>query len=299
MGASSNADLRVVEEHGFSKVVGPDGVFATNPRNGLVIAVQSNASDKIEFKAGNVKANAGYVMDPDKHNKQTLDYFLQAAGVPKDQIGGVHATTYLSSSGSTKDARPAPVKVDGYASILERKVGKYSVVHSVAWARMNDQGKVVSEWVYWPAIPAKALMDARRLEELAGSSNKTEFLASLPAGLPSGKVVIRHSSATAEGPFEVFASYDVIESKTSSRTAGEKPNEARQFVSVVVRHFDVDGIERRLPQERRNLGAEFILPRKSSSVDGCPCRKFDPRILMVQSSENWRAVYGSDQLYGA
>jgi hypothetical protein len=28
-------------------------------------------------------------------------------------------------------------------------------------------------------------------------------------------------------------------------------------VSVIVRHFDVDGIELRLPQERRNNGADF------------------------------------------
>lgn len=168
---ATGAELRRVEEHGFSKVVGPDGVFATDLRNGLVVAVQSGGSDKGEGKAGDVEAKPGYVMDPDKHNKQVIDYFL-AAGVPKDQIGGVHATTYLSSSGSAQDVRPAPPKVDGYASVLERKIEKYAVVDSVAWARMNEQGKVVSEWVYWPAIPAKALADAKRLEELAGSSGK-------------------------------------------------------------------------------------------------------------------------------
>jgi hypothetical protein len=91
------------------------------------------------------------------------------------------------------------------------------VIDSVAWARINEQGKVVSEWVYWPAIPAKALADARRLEELVASSAKTGFLARLPAGLPSGKLAIRHSSATAEGPFEAFASYDVLEKRTRCR----------------------------------------------------------------------------------
>lgn len=221
------------------------------------MAGQTGGADKGEAKAGDVETKAGYVMDPDKHNQQVVDYFL-AAGVPKDQIGGVHATTYLSSSGSLKDPRPAPPKIDGYASVLERKIDKYPVVDSVGWARMTDQGRVVSEWVYWPAIPAKALTDARRLDELATNSGKTDFLARLPAGLPSGKVVIRHSSAVAEGPFEVFASYDVLERRTSSMTAGEEnPSDAHQLVSVVVRHFDVDGVERRLPQERRNLGADY------------------------------------------
>lgn len=253
----TGAELRRVEEYGFSKVVGPDGVFATDLRNGLVIAVQSGGSDKSEAKSGDEEAKAGYVMDPDKHSKQVLDYFL-AAGVSKDQIGGVHANTYLSSSGSTQDVRPAPPKVDGYASVLDRKIEKYAVVDSVAWARVNEQGSVVSEWVYWPAIPAKAMAEARRLDELVRSSDKTGFLHRLPAGLPSGKVVIRHSSATAEGPFEVFASYDVLEKRTSSETArGKTPSPPHSLISVFVRHFDVDGVERRLPQERRNLGADY------------------------------------------
>jgi hypothetical protein len=249
---ATGADLRRVEEHGFSKVIGPDGVFATNLRNGLTLAVQSGGSDKGASRAGNVEATGGYVKDPDKHNRQVVDYFL-AAGVPKDQVGGVHATTYLSSSGSLKDTQPAPPKIDGYASVLERKIDNYVVVDSVAWARMNEQGNVVSEWVYWPAIPAKALADARRLEELTASSSRADFLARLPAGLPRGKIVIRHSSATADGPFEVFASYDVLERKASPETAfGRQPG---QLVVSVVRHFDVDGVERRLPQARRNLGA--------------------------------------------
>lgn len=270
---TTDAKLRHVEEYGFSKVVGSDGVFATNRQNGLTIAVQSDSSDKGDVKVGRKEAKAGYVMNPDKHNEQVVNYFV-AAGVPKDQIGGVHATTYLSSSGSAKDARPAPPKVDGYASVLERKIEKYSVVDSVVWARMNEQGKVVSEWVYWPAIPAKALEDARRLEELSGSSGKTDFQARLPAGLPSGKVVIRHSSATAVGPFEVFASYDVLERRTSSETAGGKtpdgktPSTAHPVVSVVVRHFDVDGVERRLPQERRNLGADS--PKEKQPPQAAP-----------------------------
>jgi hypothetical protein len=253
------AELRRLEEHGFSKVVGPDGVFATDLHSGLVVAVQSAGSDKDDAKAGHVEAKTEYVMDPGKHNQQVIDYFL-AAGVPKDQIGGVHATTSLSSSGSLKDTRPAPLKVDGYTSVLERKIDKYPVVDSVAWARMTGRGTVVGEWVYWPAIPAKALADARRLEELTGSSGKADFLAHLPAGLPPGRVVIRHSSAVAGGPFEVFASYDIVERRTSSETTGGGNPSGAPRVTSVVRHFDVDGVERRLPQERRNMGEDY--PKK-------------------------------------
>jgi hypothetical protein len=234
-------ELRRVEENGYSKVVGPNGVFAINLQTGLAAASQSGTSDKEGMEGVYREEKAGYVMDPDVHNQRVVDYFV-AAGIPKDQIGGVHATTYLSSSGSLNDAQPAPPKIDGYASILERKIDNHMVVDSIAWARMSDQGRVVSGWVYWPAIPAKALIDARRLEELTSNS---DFLARLPTAPPRGKVVIRHSSATEEGPFEVFASYDVFERKTSSVSGGE---------ITVIRHFDVDGVERRLPQERRNLG---------------------------------------------
>jgi hypothetical protein len=253
----TGAELRRVEEHGFSKVVGPDGVFATDLRNGLVVALQSGGSDKGEGKAADVEGKTGYVIDPDKHNGQVINYFL-AAGLPKDQIGGVHATTYLSSSGSAQDARPTPPKVDGYASVVERKIEKYTVVDSVAWARMNEQGKVVSEWVYWPAISAKALADAKRIEEmLARGTDKNEFLARLPSGLPPGKIVIRHTSASMNEPFEVFASYDVLERRTSRESVipGDRSGVTRTF--TVSRHFDVAGVERRLPQERLNLGPRY------------------------------------------
>jgi hypothetical protein len=243
---------------GDSRVtIGPPGKLRMRRPVRLLIRFSAHHSGNVRtwlsFKSAG-STMVGSIRDPVKHNEQVVAYFV-AAGVPRDQIGGVHANTYLSSSGSMKDERPAPVKVDGYASILERKILRYSVVDSIAWARMDEQVRVVSEWVYWPAIPAKVLADARRLEELV-SPGKTEFLARLPAGLPAGKVVIRHSSATEEGPFEVYASYDVLERKESSLAIADKSRSDARVVSVV-RHFDVDGAELRLPQERRNLGSDF------------------------------------------
>ena len=60
---------------------------------------------------------------------------------------------------------------------------QYPVVESVAWARLDNNGKSISEWVYWPAIPAKALADARLLQQKTTGPGKAEFLARLPAGL--------------------------------------------------------------------------------------------------------------------
>jgi hypothetical protein len=252
---------RSVEEYGFAKVIGPAGVFATNLRNGLVVAVPSGNPDAQGKKSAKVDDSSGRsMMDPDKHNRQVVDYFV-AAGVPKEQIGGVHANTYLSSRGSYSEARPAPPRIDGYASALQRKVEDIAVVDSVAWARLDDQGAVMSEWVYWPAIPAKALADAKRLRQLTAGADKARFLARLPAGLPEGTVVIRHTSATVDSPFEAFASYDVRERKTSDETAppGRYPKNT-SVVMTTVRHFDVDGVERRLPQEQRRAGPDSPKP---------------------------------------
>src|SRR5258708_16898676 len=122
---ATDASLRHVEEHGFAKVVGPDGVFAISLHNGLAVGVPSGGAnrDKGGAEPSSEEAKAGYMMDPDKHNRQVVDYFV-SAGVPKDQIGGFHAITYLSSGGPVS-RRPAPQTADGYASVLERKIGKY------------------------------------------------------------------------------------------------------------------------------------------------------------------------------
>jgi hypothetical protein len=263
-----DAASRRIEENGFAKVIGPNGVFATNLRNGLAVAIQSDGADKPSVKAADLNFKPTYRGDAEQHNKQVLDYFLHA-GVPKDQLGGVHANTYLSARGSARDIRTAQTNVDGYATILERKIGNYPVIDSVAWARMDEEGRVISEWVYWPAIPAKAIRDAKQLEEKTVDQSKGGFLSRLPSGLPRGKVVIRHSSATEEGPFEVFASYDVLE-KRGSAVSFQSKNETvtTRTEAVITRHFDVDGVERRLPQEKHNFGRDC--PPKSKDPERPP-----------------------------
>ncbi len=204
------AQMRPVEEFGFAKVMGPRGVFATNLRNGLVIATQNNGMDKSDAAPEQDEPKAEHLLNPDKHNAMVMDYLL-AAGVPRDQVAGVHATTYLAASGSGEEAATVHRKVQGYASILERTVGgKFAVPESVAWARFDGESRSITEWVYWPPIPAEAIEEARRLEELtAGRAVKARGAANM-SNTPTG--------------------------------------------SVVIRHFDAAGVERRLPSEIFNLG---------------------------------------------
>ena len=247
-----NEQTRTVEEFGFSKVLGANGVIATNLRNGLVIATQNSATDKNTASTLQERANSSYPFSPEKHNEMVIEYFV-AAGIPKEQIGGIHANTYLSGGGKVSNSATVR-KVDGYASVLKRVVGNnFLVAESIAWARLDSEGKSTSEWVYWPAIPAKALADARRIEELTTGQRREEYLSRLPAGLVKGSTVIHHSAATDEGSFEALATYDVVERRDISPEGLEKISKAPQG-EVIVRHFDAEGLERRLPSERFSLG---------------------------------------------
>jgi hypothetical protein len=244
--SESFARIKPVEEHGFVKYQGREGVLAIDEKTGLALAVPSASQDKASRTP--VKADdAVSMLDPDKQNEMVLDYFVKA-GLPRSQVADVHANTYLSASGPTSGAMSVQPRVDGYASIVTRKAGNFIVVDSVAWARLTDRGQVIGEWVYWPPLPARVIDDARRLNELLNGPRRGEFLAKLPSAQRTGRVVVRHSSPFAGGAFEAFASYDVLERRESPE---------RGTTSTYVRHFDVDGREIRLPQERRSLGADY------------------------------------------
>jgi hypothetical protein len=251
---STVEQIRPVEEFGFLKVTGRNGVFATNMRNGLVIATRSDGMDKAGEAPQQYEGKAETVLTPEKHNAMVMDYFT-GAGIPRNQVRGIHATTYLSASGPAKDAAALRPKIEGYASVLERVVAdKYPVAESVAWARLDNEGKTITEWIYWPAIPAKAIAEARLLEEMMTGSRKDDYLRRLPAKAREGTVVIHHSSATDEGPVEAFATFDVVELLGTSDQDAGKMSKAPSGPAIV-RHFDAAGVERRLPSERLSLGA--------------------------------------------
>lgn len=239
---------RDVAELGFLKVVGSEGTFAVDAHNGLAVAIPNASSAK-------TKSGRWYTHDSAQHNQLVVDYFT-GAGIPKDQVGGVHATMSMSASAAGEQTpRPQP-GIGGYQSIIERKLAEVAVVDSVAWARMNDAGEVLTEWVYWPAIPAKAIGDARRMREmLLNDAEKKAYLAKLPPNLPPGNVVVRHSSATSATAFEAFASYDVAERRLSPEASTGQRTSSRAI--LIIRHFDLSGEERKLPQERAQFTVDY------------------------------------------
>lgn len=235
-----------VREYGLIKVVGSEGSFAVDEANGTVIAVP-NARSAAQQRG------VWYTRGSQSHNDDVRAYFM-AAGIPQDQIASVDATTSLYGAGGEADRSSLQPKIAGWQSILHREIRGVPVIDSVAWARMDDDRHVIAEWVYWPAIPAKAIDDAVRLRtSLASESQRAAFLSRLPADLPGGQVVIRHSSAVTSGPFEAVATYDVIERRISA----DASTGAAVRAASVVRHFDANGSEIRLPQERRERRDDF------------------------------------------
>ena len=246
LAGESLARITPVEENGFLKYRAANGVLAMDQRTGLTFAVQSISQDK-SSRARLASGPSMPVPNAEEHNRRVVDYFLQS-GVPRDQLGGVHANTYLSSAGPTNQASFMRPRVDGYASILSRNAAGFVVVDSTAWARMDAKGRVIDEWVYWPPISSKVMDDAHRLNERLNGADRGAYLSKLASTQKTGRVVIRHSSPFAGGDFQAYASYDVTERTESAE---------RSRASVYVRHFDLDGREFRLPQEMRNLGKDY------------------------------------------
>jgi hypothetical protein len=224
--------LETRSEHGYHKLVGAHGVFATDEANGAVLAIPDAGAPILD-----VGPPQGTGED---HNARVVAYF-KANGIAADQIGSVSAYPMLGRGGlATALVRPdAPApKLIAYYSVLNRAVDGIPVADSVAWARFNANGDVVSETVYWPEIPASVVAEAKQLrDDLALPGQASAFRARAAIGGDSdGRVVIRHTSHTWRGKSGAWALYDV-----NYRIPGER--------SSYTRHFDKGGVERHLPEE--------------------------------------------------
>jgi hypothetical protein len=102
------------------------------------------------------------------------------------------------------------------------------VPDSCAAARINANGDVVEEDVYWPSLPTSVLGDAQNLLATFADPVKGPTLrAKLPTELQSGQLAIRHSPGGQNGTFQAVAVYDMEQPGPLPRT----------------RHFDMEGNE--------------------------------------------------------
>jgi hypothetical protein len=189
-----------LEEFGMHKQVGDDGVFAVRS-SGLVTALTNASSPR----------SAAPAVDNDAaHNDMVRAYFL-SAGLPADQIKDVQARQVVGTGGASSPDAPIVKTVQYRYTILTRQIGGVVVRDSFAWARMNADGSVVEEQVYWPPIPQSVVDDALALEaRVREDARRAEFERRLPEHSHSPGVQIRHTPGEWDHDFVAAAVYEVV-----------------------------------------------------------------------------------------
>jgi hypothetical protein len=226
--------IKNVKEGSLTKIVGDEGVIATNTVTGAVRAILNSDSPADERPAYSTKAEA--------HNARVLKYFTEA-GLPRDQIGMTQVLTLMAADGSSeKPSEGVRGKFVAYTTVITRQIDGVPVPDSFAAARFNQDDEATMEWVYWPKIPRKALEDAKALQVVVADRDKHDgLLARLPGTLRSAphQVTIRHSDFADESGYRAFASLDVQVS--AAQNGGLRGG---------TRSFDPEGKELQHPNRR-------------------------------------------------
>jgi hypothetical protein len=216
------------QENGFRKVLSSDGVFAVDLANGASYAIANAGAPFARLPP--------FTHDPAVHNARVLSYFV-GAGLPKDQVGGVHVTTLMRAHGAAGETDAQPELV-GYTSVVTRAIDGIGVPESHAWARLNVNGDVVSESVYWPDIPTRVVTEAKASLPLFKDEAALHALrARLRAGEGEVQLAIHHAAA---GLSSVTPDASAVIDVTS-----------RDRGASTTRHFRSNGDELFLAHEQR------------------------------------------------
>ena len=212
-------------EFGMQKSVGDQGVFATT-RAGMTLGIP-NADAQ-------VRTRPPFAGGADAQNKAVRSYF-EAAGLPADQIAEVVPFAAMHSEGEVAkglDGAMAGAKLGYYFSVLRRQIDGVPVADSLAWARLDVDGNIVMESVYWPPIPEIVIAKARDAQaRLADRATQAALLSKVP-GASEATLVIHHTPGFYDGAFEAVATYDI------NGTGGK------------VHHFDASGSPVTLAEDR-------------------------------------------------
>lgn len=245
---------------GYIKQSGDQGTLAIRPTNGSVFAVPNAHAQSLQLPP--------YGASPQDHDRFVQAYFV-GLGLPTAQIKQVHAMTLLEAAGRSDETNRTVPRVSAYYSVLDRTVDNVAVPDSFAWARVDARGVVVQEGVYWPALPAKVLADAKQLNDmLSDRAKRRVFQSRIPVDTSAAIVSIRHASSS-EDRFEAFASVDVTVHANVGNVAkpGTEVSSAMHGAplgsATFVRHFDIDGKELFLPQEKLDLARQYPVTKNA------------------------------------
>jgi hypothetical protein len=224
---------------------GSFGAFAVDPTNNAVNAIPNADSP-----------TGPYLLDAPIHNQMVKDYFI-SAGLPADQVADVE-TFYLASGSGSGDSSTQPTLVlSSINSILRRAILGVRVIESIAWAKLTTRGDVDWESVFWPPIDAAVASGAAAFAaSLADPAQHAAFLAKLPSKIyKEGGVVIHHTDPSIHAAPRAYVSFDA---------------QTETQLSAAMRHFDMNGVEFRLPQEQ---AGNVLFPRRpapSQRMSGTP-----------------------------
>jgi len=239
-------------QYGYIKQRGDSGTIAIKMSNGSAFGVPNAGSE--------YASSSRYAGSPDDHNAQVKGYFL-ALGLPASQVADVRAMTLLQADGQIGESSPAAPRILGYYSVVSRNVEGVPVADSFAWARLDAEGRVVQEGIYWPALPPTVIAEVRAFKTaLADPERRRTLMARIPTDAGATAIVIHHSSSE-EDQFRTFASLDAT---TRTFLVAPGDNDKRQSIgssraggTSVVHHYDINGNEQFLPQERLDLREKY------------------------------------------
>lgn len=218
----SDARSRGDAHHSVSE--GANGAFYVDLNTKAVLAVPTASESK----------PTAFSNDSAVHSEAVKQYFVKA-GIPVAEVSGTHVTTAITGGGpvgSRVDA--SPPKLLYYTTHLERSLGGVRVESSLAFAAFDHNQSVISEGVYWPAIPAAVVARAQALAKtVSDESARGAYLAQVRSARPEvgdaiGEVKIIHTDASTTVPFEARAVYVVT----------HRPASGGMFV---IDHFDERG----------------------------------------------------------
>jgi hypothetical protein len=210
------AGMRREVDGPYERVVGDKGVFLIDRVTGATLAVP-NTPLAVPKGAPISAANPQPLTErPTEHDAMARAYLL-AAGVPEAEVSGSHVTTTMAGSGPTRDGvQPSRSTLLWYTTHLERSLGGVPVEGSFAFVALDRSGRVITEGVYWPAIPERIARRALALQQrLASANDHTAFLAIARRLRPDigdarGTIGIVHTSAGYHGDFQANALYSVM-----------------------------------------------------------------------------------------
>src|SRR5262249_1702015 len=113
----------------YLRMSGDNGSFTVDTVTGATLAVR-NASPTGMLPQP-------LTQNPDQHNSIVRDYLL-GAGVPADEVSGIHVTTTMAGGGSTAGGiQASQSRLLFYTTHLERSVGGIPVEGSFAFAALD------------------------------------------------------------------------------------------------------------------------------------------------------------------